>query len=86
MTRLPTIGPALMVRFLKELGFKKSRQHGSHIFFRHSDGRTVTVPFHKGEDLGRGLMNRILHDADVSRDFFLAWLEKQKLKSASLDF
>ncbi|HEY9074241.1 MAG TPA: type II toxin-antitoxin system HicA family toxin [Desulfobaccales bacterium] len=78
MNRLPTISPGLMVKFLNEMGFNKSRQHGSHIFFRHPDGRTVTVPFHKGEDLGRGLTNKILHDADVSRDFFLAWLEKHK--------
>jgi predicted RNA binding protein YcfA (HicA-like mRNA interferase family) len=78
MSRLPTISPSLMVKFLKEMGFKKSRQRGSHIFFRHVDGRTATVPFHKGEDLGRGLTNKILHDMDVSRDFFLAWLEKNK--------
>jgi predicted RNA binding protein YcfA (HicA-like mRNA interferase family) len=78
MSRLPTISSALMVRFLKEMGFKKSRQHGSHIFFRHPDGRTATIPFHKGEDLGRGLTNKILHDMDVSRDFFLAWLEKNE--------
>lgn len=76
MSRLPTISSALMVRFLKEMDFKKSRQHGSHIFSRHPDGRTATVPFHKGEDLGRGLTNKILHDMDVSRDFFVAWLEK----------
>ncbi len=78
MSRLPTISSALMVRFLKEMGFKKSRQHGSHIFFRHPDGRTATVPFHKGEDLGRGLTNKILHDLDVIRDVFLDWLEKNK--------
>jgi predicted RNA binding protein YcfA (HicA-like mRNA interferase family) len=78
MSRPPTISSALMVRFLKEMGFKKSRQHGSHIFFRHPDGRTATVPFHKGEDLGRGLTNKILHDIDISRDYFLAWLGKNK--------
>jgi predicted RNA binding protein YcfA (HicA-like mRNA interferase family) len=78
MSRLPTISPGLMVKFLKEIGFKKSRQHGSHIFFRHIDGRTATVPFHKDEDLGRGLTNKLLHDIDVSRDSFLAWLKKNK--------
>jgi predicted RNA binding protein YcfA (HicA-like mRNA interferase family) len=78
MSRLPTISPGLMVKFLKGMGFKKSRQQGSHIFFRHPDGRTAVVPFHKGEDLGRGLTNKILHDIDVLRDFFLAWLEKSK--------
>jgi predicted RNA binding protein YcfA (HicA-like mRNA interferase family) len=57
MSRLPTISPSLMVKFLKEMGFKKSRQRGSHIFFRHVDGRTARVPFHKSEDLGRGLTN-----------------------------
>lgn len=78
MSRLPTISSSLMVKFLKEIGFKKSRGHGSHIFFRHPDGRTTTVPFHKGEDLGRGLTNKVLHDIDISRDFFLAWIEKHK--------
>jgi predicted RNA binding protein YcfA (HicA-like mRNA interferase family) len=78
MSRLPTISPSLMVNFLKRMGFKKSRQRGSHIFFRHIVGRTATVPFHMGEDLGRGLTNKILHDMDVSREFFLAWLEKNK--------
>jgi predicted RNA binding protein YcfA (HicA-like mRNA interferase family) len=78
MSRLPTISSSLMVKFLKDMGFGQSRQHGSHIFFRHADGRTATVPFHKGEDLGRGLTNKILHDTDVSRDYFLAWLQKNK--------
>jgi len=78
MSRLPTVSSSLMVKFLKEIGFKQSRRHGSHIFFRHPDGRTATVPFHKGEDLGRGLTNKILHDVDVSRHIFLAWLEKHK--------
>lgn len=58
-------------------GLKKVRQHGSHIFFRHADGRTGTVPYHKGGDLGHGITNKILHDADVSRETFLAWLEKK---------
>ncbi|MCX5893104.1 MAG: type II toxin-antitoxin system HicA family toxin [Deltaproteobacteria bacterium] len=66
------------MKFLSAMGFRKSRQRGSHIFFRHPDGRTATVPFHKGEDLGRGLTSKILHDLDVSRDSFLTWLEKQR--------
>jgi predicted RNA binding protein YcfA (HicA-like mRNA interferase family) len=78
MSRLPTISPSLIIKFLNEMGFIKHRQHGSHIFFRHPDGRTATVPFHKGEDLGRGLTNKILHDMDVSRNIFQAWLERQK--------
>jgi predicted RNA binding protein YcfA (HicA-like mRNA interferase family) len=67
-----------MIKFLNDLGFRKIRQRGSHIFFRHPGGLTATIPFHKGEDLGRGLTNKILHDADVSRDYFLTWLERQQ--------
>jgi len=78
MTRLPTVNPSLMIKFLTDLGFRKFRQRGSQIFFRHPDGRTATIPFHKGEDLGRGLTNKILHDADVSREYFLTWLERQQ--------
>jgi len=74
MSRLPAVSPGLMIKFLTEIGFKKSRQHGSHIFFRHADGRTTPIPFHKGEDLSRGLTSKILHDIDISRDEFLIWL------------
>jgi hypothetical protein len=28
----------------------------------HLDERTATVPDHKGEDLGRGITNKILHE------------------------
>jgi predicted RNA binding protein YcfA (HicA-like mRNA interferase family) len=73
MSRLPTINARLMIKFLESLGFKKKRQHGSHIFFRHPDGRTASVPSHPGEDLGRGITNKILHDAELSRDLFIDW-------------
>ena len=76
MTRLPMVASRTMISFLKSLGFKKIRQHGSHIFFRHPDGRTATIPDHKGEDLGRGITNKILHDAETNRKEFLAWFGK----------
>ncbi len=79
MSRLPTVNARLMIRFLEHLGFQKSRQHGSHIFFRHPDGRSATVPVHPGEDLGRGITSKILHDADASRQTFLDWLQKHKV-------
>lgn len=48
-----------MIAFLKHHGFEQARQKGNHKFFRHPDGRTATVPDHAGEDLGRGLTNKI---------------------------
>jgi len=63
-----------VVRFLESLGFVQARQKGSHRFFRHQDGRTATVPDHKGEDLGRGILAKILRDAGVKPVDFLGWL------------
>lgn len=77
MPRMPTITSGVMIEFLKGLGFRQSRQRGSHKFFRHSDGRTATVPFHKGEDLGRGLTDKILKDVELTRQDFLAWYQKR---------
>lgn len=77
MPRMPTITSAVMIEFLKSLGFRQTRQRGSHKFFRHSDGRTATVPFHKGEDIGRGLTDKIFKDVDLTREDFLAWYQRR---------
>ena len=63
-----------VVRFLESLGFVQARKKGSHRFFRHQDGRMATVPDQKCEDLGRGILAKILRDAGVKAAEFLAWL------------
>lgn len=78
MSRLPTMTAAEMIQFLHHSGFVQARRHGSHVFFRHSDGRTTTIPDHPGEDLGRGIADKILHDAEVSREDFLKWSHKKR--------
>lgn len=60
-----------MIAVLKENGFEEKRRRGSHVFFRHPDGRTAVVPVHAGEDLGRGIVSKILKDAEISRESFL---------------
>jgi len=77
MARMPTITAKVMIDFLRSLGFEQARQKGSHKFFRHTDGRTATVPDHKGESLGRGITNKILKDAEVARKEFLDWYQKR---------
>ena len=73
MSRLPALPAREVIRFLLDQGFTQTRQRGSHKFFRHPDGRTATVPDHRGEDLGRGLLRSILRAIDVSPDDFMAW-------------
>ncbi|HEY3137008.1 MAG TPA: type II toxin-antitoxin system HicA family toxin [Blastocatellia bacterium] len=77
MPRMPTITSSVMIEFLKTLGFRQARQKGSHKFFRHPDGRTATIPFHKGEDLGRGITDKILKDVELTREDFLAWFQRR---------
>jgi len=42
---------------------------------KHPDGRIVTVPVHAGQDIGRGLLRKILRDAELTREAFIALLE-----------
>ncbi|PKM45981.1 MAG: hypothetical protein CVV03_06140 [Firmicutes bacterium HGW-Firmicutes-8] len=67
MSRLTIIPSKEMAKILEKLGFKEVRQKGSHKSFRHKDGRTTIVPFH-GEDLGRGLIRKILNDIEITVD------------------
>ncbi|RCX09083.1 putative RNA binding protein YcfA (HicA-like mRNA interferase family) [Anaerobacterium chartisolvens] len=67
MSKLTVISSKDMVKVLESLGFNENRQKGSHKNFRHQDGRTTVVPFH-GEDLGRGLIRKILKDIEISID------------------
>jgi len=60
------INPRELISILQKLGFTKIRQKGSHIFFRHPNGRCTVVPFHKGEDISRGLLRKILSDIDLT--------------------
>ncbi|MDP2928732.1 MAG: type II toxin-antitoxin system HicA family toxin [Candidatus Omnitrophota bacterium] len=72
MSRLTPLKTTETIRILNRLGFTRIRQKGSHIYFRHLDGRSTVVPFHKGEDLGRGLLKAILRDIDLSWEKFIA--------------
>jgi len=78
MEKMPIITPELMIEFLQTNGFRMVRQKGSHMFFRHADGRTATVPYHKGEDLGRGITAKILKDVEVTRQEFIKWYNTKK--------
>jgi predicted RNA binding protein YcfA (HicA-like mRNA interferase family) len=55
-----------MERVLLRLGFRAVRQKGSHVFYRHPDGRTTTVPNHPGRDLARPLLRDILREIEIS--------------------
>ena len=59
-----------MEKVLLRLGFEPMRQKGSHVFYRHPDGRTTTIPHHAGRDLARPLVREILREIDLTPDQF----------------
>lgn len=71
---MPTLRPRKLIKILQGLGFEKVRQEGSHIFFKHTDGRTTVVPFHAGKDIGRGLLREILNEINLSQTDLLKLL------------
>jgi predicted RNA binding protein YcfA (HicA-like mRNA interferase family) len=74
MTRMPQVTARDLVRFLKAQGFVEERQAGSHLTLWHEDRKVpVTIPVHTGCDIGRGLAVRILRDAGLDIDDFIAW-------------
>ena len=68
MTTLPSLTGKQLVSALAVAGFKIVRVRGSHHFVQHADGRTTVVPVHSGETIGPGLLSKILHDCELSRD------------------
>jgi predicted RNA binding protein YcfA (HicA-like mRNA interferase family) len=70
MTHLPAVNFRTMERALLRLGFQAVRQKGSHVFYRHPDGRTTTLPNHPGRDLARPLVREILREINVSTEEF----------------
>jgi predicted RNA binding protein YcfA (HicA-like mRNA interferase family) len=74
MTALPAITGRELISALGRAGFQVVRVRGSHHFLRHASGRATVVPVHAGEDIGPGLLSRILRDCELTRDALLELL------------
>jgi len=66
VSRLPIVTARTMEKLLLALGFVAVRQRGSHVFYRHPDGRTTTLPHHPGRDLARPLLREVLREIELS--------------------
>jgi len=78
MPRLPVIKAEKLIQILKKLGFFKYHQVGSHAQFKHLDGRRITVPIHKGKDIGKKTLRGIINDIDITVEDFIDILRKKK--------
>ncbi|MGD0845056.1 MAG: type II toxin-antitoxin system HicA family toxin [Geobacteraceae bacterium] len=66
MTRLSLVDAKDLERLLLSIGFEKTRQKGSHAFYRHPDGRTTTIPHHHGRVISRPLLREILREIEIT--------------------
>lgn len=71
MGNFPALDAKAVERVLLRLGFSAVRQKGSHVFYRHADGRTTTVPHHAGRDLAGPLLRSILKDINLTPHAFI---------------
>lgn len=71
MSKLPIVDARTFERILLGWGFQVVRQKGSHVFYRHPDGRYTTLPHHKGQDISRPLIRKILNEIQVAPEAFI---------------
>ena len=76
MSKIPSVDAKTLEKVLLKIGFKKIRQKGSHVFYRHSDGRYTTLPFHLSKDVPRILVRVVLKEIGLSVDDFNEILRK----------
>lgn len=72
MPRLPILSGREIIKALNKLEYEEVRQRGSHIRLSCSNWRSVTVPDYK--EVSRGLLRKILRDAELSTEEFLELL------------
>ena len=66
MTKLPRVTARQIAAVLEKIGFSLARQSGSHMIYRNSAGKRVTIPFHAAKIRHPELLKSILRDAEIS--------------------
>ena len=73
MTHLPVLYGKDIIEVLEKIGYKRVRQRGSHIRLKCQGKKSITVPNHI---VGRGLLRKILRDANLSPNAFINLLKE----------
>ena len=73
--KLPRLTGKEIAKVVEIMGFVYSHTTGSHMVYKHPDGRRTTIPYHAGEDIGPGLLNKIIKkDLKITREEFFVYL------------
>jgi len=68
MVRLPLLSGKALIKILKKIGYRETRQRGSHIRLECPQRKSVTVPNYKTID--RSLLRKILRDMELTPEEF----------------
>ena len=70
-SKLPIVSGDKTIKAFKRLGYSEIRQRGSHVRLKHPSDITrhpLSIPRHKV--LGRGLLRKLIRDANISVEEF----------------
>ena len=74
MPKLPQISGREAVKAFGKIGYQVVRKRGSHFRLHHPHRKPLTIPDHRM--IGKGLLRRLLRDADISTKDFLKLIKK----------
>jgi predicted RNA binding protein YcfA (HicA-like mRNA interferase family) len=73
MPKLPTISGDDCIKALQRLGYRVDRIRGSHVWMTCYGKQPIPVPRH--DELGKGLLRKIIKTVDISVDEFISLLK-----------
>ena len=69
-----SVKPQELAKFLESQGFVFDRARGTSHHIYKKDGISVPVPFHKGKDVPKGTLFKILDISELSKKDLEKWL------------
>jgi predicted RNA binding protein YcfA (HicA-like mRNA interferase family) len=76
MSKIMPLPSKKIIKALENMGFEQVRQKGSHLFLQHPDGRTTIIPVHPTDNIGKGMINKIIKDVKITRDEWIKLIER----------
>ncbi len=73
MPKLPVVSGDECIAALQQLGYRVTRIRGSHAWLVCPGRAPIPVPKHR--ELGRGVLRKIIHTADISVEEFIKLLK-----------
>jgi predicted RNA binding protein YcfA (HicA-like mRNA interferase family) len=72
MPKLPRISGREVADVFEKAGYTLDRSKGSHHTYVRAGCKSITLPIHAGKTLGPGLLRRLIRDAGMTVEEFIA--------------